>query len=286
MSLRHFFLPHPHTHKKAHLISIKAFIVYILLFFVLHIGLNSFAQIKPGVLGMNSNVKQQELIELTNKEREKKGLNKLNENEKLNQAAYKKGLNMFEEDYWAHYSPTGKDPWGFFSAEGYKFAYAGENLARNFYTSQEVVEAWMNSPTHRDNILNSKYQEIGIAVLEGNLKGQKTILIVQEFGTPVEYIAQEEQKPSQLAAVATEGEVLPNALGVVKPSTPAMIDSFKLTKTLGLAIIGFIVLLLVIDFIIIKRRAVVRISTRHMPHFAFLGAAAVVLWNMVGGSIL
>lgn len=286
MKLAHFFLPHPETHKKAHLLSIKALVVYVLIFFVLHIGFNTLSHFKPGVLGINSNVDQKQLIDLTNKEREKKGLNKLKENEKLDQAAYKKGLNMFEENYWAHYSPSGKDPWGFFSAEGYKFAYAGENLARNFHTSDEVVQAWLASPTHRDNLLNSHYQEIGIAVLEGELKGQRTILIVQEFGTPAEYIANRKVENDQLALAVTDQVQQESALGAVNSSPKTLIDSFMLTKTLGLIVIGFIVALLVLDLIIIKRRAVVRISSRHLPHFAFLGTAAAALWNIGGGSIL
>lgn len=294
MKLANFFLPHPETHKKAHLLSIKALIIYVLIFFILHIGFNTLSHFKPGVLGINSNVDQKQLIELTNKEREKKGLNRLKENKKLNQAAYKKGLNMFEENYWAHYSPTGKDPWGFFSTEGYKFAYAGENLARNFYTSEEVITAWLDSPTHRDNLLNPNYQEIGIAVLEGELKGQKTILIVQEFGTPSEYIANKQSLPEgkkvtddQIAAATEQQYSSERALAAVnQPTEKAMIDSFMLTKTLGLIVIGFIALLLVIDLIIIKRRAVARISSRHLPHFAFLGSAAAALWNTGGGSIL
>lgn len=287
MKLAHFFIPHPQTHKKAHLLSIKALVVYVLIFFVLHIGLNTLSHFKPGVLGINSNVNQQELITLTNKERAKKGLNNLKENQKLNQAAYKKGQNMFEENYWAHYSPSGKDPWGFFRAEGYKFAYAGENLARNFYTSDEVVQAWMNSPTHRDNLLNPNYQEIGIAVLEGELKGQKTILIVQEFGTPAEYIADKKSSNDQIATSTKQPTTNGRALAAVNPpEDKAMIDSFMLTKTLGLIVIGFIGALLVLDLIIIKRRAVVRISSRHLPHFAFLGTAAAALWNSGGGSIL
>src|SRR4051812_44477647 len=112
MKLRHLFLPHTHTHKKAHLISSKAMIIYLLLFVCLQWGMKSFNAVHPGVLGISSSVEQKELIKLTNVEREKLGLSELSENTDLDQAALEKGKNMFAENYWAHFSPSGKDPWG------------------------------------------------------------------------------------------------------------------------------------------------------------------------------
>lgn len=286
MKLSHFFLPHPHTHKKAHLISLKALVVYILLFFGLHLSLNTLALIKPGVLGINSKVDKSEIIRLTNIERQKKGIGEVKENPQLNKAALEKAKNMFEEDYWAHYSPSGKDPWGFITSAGYKFSYAGENLARNFYTSEEVVEAWMDSLTHRENLLNPKYQDIGIAVLEGTLKGKPTVLIVQEFGSPVEYLAQNDSQSVGKSVMLSQESSQPPALGVTTQPSQPLIDSFAVTKVIGLIIIGFVAALLVIDFLIIKKRGVFRISGRHLPHLAALGVSAGLLVNIRAGSIL
>src|SRR3989344_3760475 len=157
VKLAHFFLPHPDTHKKAHLISIPALVIYLILFIGLQFTLNFVAKVKPGILGINSSITKEQVITLTNKEREKNGLPPLIENSQLNEAAAFKAQNMFEENYWAHYSPSGKDPWGFMSLAGYKFSFAGENLARNFYNSEDVVNAWMASPRHKDNIVHSKY---------------------------------------------------------------------------------------------------------------------------------
>ena len=91
---------------------------------------------------------------------------------------------MFNKQYWAHTAPDGKEPWDFMSEAGYSYQVAGENLARDFSTTSAMVAAWMASPTHRANIMNGRYTEIGIAVINGTLEGVETTLVVQMFGTP------------------------------------------------------------------------------------------------------
>src|SRR3989338_9588678 len=178
-----WFIPHRDTHKKAHLISWEAFIFYILIFIFLQVGFSILGYAKPCLLVISSNITNQKIIELTNAERAKQGLSVVKENEALNKAAYLKGMNMFEENYWAHFAPSGKSPWDFMTRAGYRFVFAGENLAKNFSNSDDVVVAWMNSPSHRENIINGKYRDIGIAVEDGVLSGQSTTLVVQMFGT-------------------------------------------------------------------------------------------------------
>lgn len=184
MSIHNLFLPHKETHKKARLISWEALLVYLLLFVILQSSFSLLGQLKPGILGTTSSITRERIIELTNFERAKNGLPPLAENDSLDRAATAKAANMFEENYWAHFSPSGKDPWGFILSSGYKFSVAGENLAKNFTNSEDVVVAWMNSPSHKENIINSKYKEIGIAVEDGVLNGEGTTLVVQMFGTP------------------------------------------------------------------------------------------------------
>ncbi|OGE32077.1 hypothetical protein A2631_03085 [Candidatus Daviesbacteria bacterium RIFCSPHIGHO2_01_FULL_44_29] len=304
MRIRNFFLPHPKTHQKAHLLSWKAILIYLLLFTSLRFGIGEYAKLQPGVLGVTSNIGQKEVISLTNAQRVAHGLSEVRENEMLDKAAEAKAKNMFAEDYWAHYSPSGKDPWGFIQRAGYKFLYAGENLARNFYTSDEVVDAWMASPSHRDNLLNAKYQEIGIAVVEGVLKGQKTTLVVQEFGTPVESLADATKTPATPPAaektISIDNDVLPArnasqseadgpAEGIAN-GVPTFgfgtIDPFVTMKSVGLVVLGLLAFLLILDLIIIRTRAVFRVTSRHLPHLAMLGAAASALVSMHPGSIL
>lgn len=290
MMLRNWFLPHKDTHNKAHLISWEAILIYILLFMLLQLGFSIYGYTKPGVLGVNANIDQKKLIELTNLEREKKGLEKVSENEALNMAAKLKAENMFTENYWAHFAPSGKTPWDFISSSGYKFTFAGENLAKNFYTSDEVVHAWMNSQTHRDNLLNPNYKDIGIAVVEGVLNGQKTTLVVQEFGT-TELLA---NKPSvsiegkQITVptkeIADRPQLVEGASKVI--TSKATLDPYKFSKTTGFSIIILMVVLLGADIIVLKKRGVFRFSSHHIAHMALLSLAAGSLYMSSPGAIL
>lgn len=307
MKLKHFFIPHPETHKAAHLISTPAFLIYILLFLALQFGFKDLSIIRPDILGISANIEVKELIRLTNQQREKNGLSPLTENSLLNQAAGEKAKNMFAENYWAHYSPSGRDPWSFILGAGYKFSYAGENLARNFHTSQEVVDAWMASPSHKENIINPHYTDIGMAVSFGKINGQDTVLIVQEFGSPVEFIAKANPTTAPIANVQAPLPSLspgltaqpslsptpsstPLVVGVAKeqpPVTPpVLIDSFQLGKTISLSLLSFIGLLLVVDLVILRKRAVARVSSRHWSHLALLAVTASVIASSSGGSIL
>ena len=110
------------------------------------------------------------------------GLQPLTENQKLDEAAQLKAQNMVQDNYFNHTSPTGVTPWFWFLQAGYKYKYAGENLAIGFYDSQEVYNAWLNSPTHKANIVNPNYTEVGTAVL-GGFGPNNSIIVVQEFGS-------------------------------------------------------------------------------------------------------
>lgn len=125
---------------------------------------------------------KQEIINLTNQERLEHNLSPLSINSFLDEAAYKKGKDMLDDNYFSHTSPQGKKPWDFILETNYDFYQAGENLAINFSNPQNVVKAWMGSETHKENILEPNYEDIGLAVLKGEFQGNETILIVQMFG--------------------------------------------------------------------------------------------------------
>lgn len=129
------------------------------------------------------------LVELANQERVARGLNTLSVDSRLSTAAQKKGEDMFAKQYWSHYGPNGETPWQFIKAEGYNYIYAGENLAKDFTSTDPIHTAWMNSPSHRDNIINTNYKNIGIAAVSGIFDGKETIIVVQMFGS--EYVAPE-----------------------------------------------------------------------------------------------
>lgn len=279
MALRHWFIPHEDTHKKAHLLSWEGLVIYILFFIFLQVGFTIISYSKPGVLGINSNVDQKALINLTNIERQKNGLSPVAENDALDKAAALKAQNMFTENYWAHFAPSGKTPWDFILGAGYKFTFAGENLAKNFYSSDEVVKAWMASPTHRDNLLNPKYQDIGIAVAEGMLNGQKTTLVVQEFGTTsnIATAPSVDVQGKQIAIPVQEMTNKPQLIALesgVTQKSNALIDPFSVYRIAGISVIFLIVVLLSADVWILRRRGVFRFSSHHIAHMALLSLAA------------
>lgn len=302
MKLSHFFLPHPQTHQKAHLLRVPALAVYVLLFLALQFGIKWYGSLRPDVLGIVSAVNVQELVRMTNEARVKNGLPPLSENSRLDQAAAAKARDMFAENYWAHFSPSGKDPWGFILNSGYKFSYAGENLAKNFQTSREVVDAWMNSPSHRENIVNLNYKDMGMAVAYGKINGQDTVLVVQEFGAPEGFIAQSQPSQVNKAPVSIPGttmapvpvQLAPAAEQVASANRsdaalfgqPALFDSFRLTRQLSLAMLTFVTILLVIDLYVLRKRAVVRITSRYSSHFALMTVAAGAILSASQGSIL
>jgi hypothetical protein len=291
MALKHWFIPHPQTHKKAHLLSWQGILIYAMIFVFLQSGFSIVSFYKPGILGVSSGVQQKDLIQLTNIERQKKGLSILKENEALNKAAVLKAENMFSENYWAHYAPSGKTPWDFILGSGYRFTYAGENLAKNFYKSDDVIYAWMNSPSHRDNLLSAKYEDIGIAVVEGTLNGQKTTLVVQEFGST------NILSSTPIVNVGGQEKVVPkdqynNSPAIISANSPVLsgsnffVDTFAVSKGASLMIIFFMGGLLTVDMLVLYKRGVLSIKSGHTLHFSLLAAGLGGILVVSPGSIL
>lgn len=101
------------------------------------------------------------VIQEINVERRNNGLVELTENEILDKTAKIKACDLRDRNYWSHQDPEGRFSWHLFIENGYNYKYAGENLARE-YGDNVVVEAWMNSPVHKEIILKPEYREIGI----------------------------------------------------------------------------------------------------------------------------
>src|SRR3989344_3203097 len=133
----------------------------------------------------NIDVNARELISLTNDYRKSLGLNELQPNARLTQAAVNKARDLLNKQYFAHTSPDNKKFSDWIKEVGYKYFYVGENLAIDFNNNQDLFRAWLNSPTHKENIIKPQYQEIGLAVLEGKYNNQTTVVVVQLFGSRV-----------------------------------------------------------------------------------------------------
>jgi len=123
---------------------------------------------------------------LTNEERLEMSLPILIENPLLTHIAQLKAEDMATKGYFAHTSPEGKTPWYWFALAGYQYVYAGENLAVNFSDSKDVTDAWMNSPTHRANIVQGAYTEMGTGIATGVYQGQETIFVAQVYAAPAQ----------------------------------------------------------------------------------------------------
>ncbi|MCK5084465.1 MAG: hypothetical protein KAQ64_02325 [Candidatus Pacebacteria bacterium] len=145
----------------------------------------SLAQISQANIALGVSISAGEMINLINQSRMEAGLSSLSVNEKLAEAAKKRASDMFEFQYFDHNSPSGLTPWDFIRSAGYDYSYAGENLAIDFVTASGAHQALMESSSHRENILNSNYSEIGIAAIEGTFDGNNSIIIVEEFGAPL-----------------------------------------------------------------------------------------------------
>nr|WP_027309461.1 SafA/ExsA family spore coat assembly protein [Caloramator sp. ALD01] len=107
---------------------------------------------------------ESEVVRLVNIERSKAGLPALKENWQLSRVARYKSQDMINKNYFSHYSPTYGSPFDMIESFGIKFSAAGENIAMGQRTPQEVMNAWMNSPGHRSNILSPSYTEIGVGL--------------------------------------------------------------------------------------------------------------------------
>lgn len=155
----------------------------------------------PSVLAYATEMSTGALLANTNAERSANGLAPLTLNSKLNSSATAKANDMVNKDYWSHNSPDGKEPWVFFDAAGYSYQKAGENLAYGFATSSDTVVGWMNSLSHRANILDSQYTEVGFGYINSNNyvnTGQETI-VVAHYAKPTASSSAPAPAPSQPA---------------------------------------------------------------------------------------
>lgn len=109
---------------------------------------------------------EQEVFELTNAERTKNGLQPLQVDNELSKVAREKSRDMAANNYFDHQSPVYGSPFDMMKSYGINYRTAGENIAKGQRTPQEVVQAWMNSPGHRANILSADFTHIGVGYVE------------------------------------------------------------------------------------------------------------------------
>src|SRR3989344_2068237 len=197
-------------------VSRVAFLAYHLLFLILLSPLIVFRLPFASLVEPFTVFKSTDVIGLVNSARINSGLELLRKNSILTRAAQMKADDMLSRQYFSHTTPDGKEPWIFLDQEKYIYSAAGENLAADFLTARSAHEAFMASPGHRANILNFKYREIGVAVLSGELKGNRSIIIVQFFGTPRAILAVTEKnlnEASPLVVTTVSASTVSQVLG-------------------------------------------------------------------------
>jgi uncharacterized protein YkwD len=280
--IKNHFLPHRGNNHKANALKTPLLFFYLLLFVFVQLTSPFMLKFKGDVLGYAVNIEEQKLLEYTNDERMNAGLKPVKMNSALSSAALEKAKYMFAHNFWAHNAPDGTTPWKFITDAKYDYLFAGENLAKDFEDSKGVVDAWMNSPSHRANILQEKYQDIGFAVLNGNLNGEDTTLVVQMFGTPV--VASAPSFP-EVSGVNEAKNVVP--VQEINPAVSgASIKNFVFTKEFSLYFIGFLIALLAIDGFFIWRKKIIRVSSHNLAHLMLLMCLFVVISFLKSGKII
>lgn len=272
--LHHYFLPHETNNYRAKTLHSTSVIFYILLLIVFQTGIIVVKQVQPQILGYATDITVEKLLSLVNQKRSENGLSPLSLSSELSTAATQKATDMFSQNYWAHISPTGATPWKFITDAGYNYLYAGENLAKSFATSEEVIEAWMKSPTHRGNILKPEYTDIGITVVNGSLKGEETTLIVQQLGSRAgknigdRAISPPEER--QAIVDRSSAAIETTMVGIAKPKQSLFPSS--ISKTFSLVLAEFLLIILFVDSIYIWRHKTMRLSGHSFAHLLFFGA--------------
>ena len=319
--LIHLFLPHHTNNHRAKVLQIDALLLYALVFAVFNFSLRFVHKAMPDILGYATDIHVEQLLGDTNAQRTALGLTPLTLNVQLSDAAAKKASDMFAKDYWAHNSPTGASPWDFITGAGYRYVVAGENLAKNFTTSQAVVDAWMASPTHKDNMVKPGYRDVGFAVVNGKINGEDTTLVVQMFGSTVESLAVkpaaanppvvvEQALATQQAPVPVAQTPVPVAQTPVPvtqttaplPAPAITMNNFPgaflgvterpainiptLTRNIVFVFAGVLLGVLLLDAWVVSKKKIVRVAGHNIAHFLFLSAIVIAASSVSGGALL
>jgi hypothetical protein len=318
----HLFLPHHSNNHRPRVLHVDALLVYVLFFALISLGLEFGHKAAPDVLGYATDIHAEQLLADTNAKRQEAGLAPLQLNSVLSQAAAMKAQDMFAKGYWAHNSPDGRKPWDFILAAGYKYSVAGENLAKNFSNSDGVVDAWMNSPSHRDNLLKPNYRDIGFAVVDGKLNGEETTLVVQMFGASTQPLISAGTNPGIVKNVSAQEPVptasAPAAIAQQQPAVPSptlvisqtasqtetmvqksaiplafsasyrspLIDIPTVTRMLAFVFIGFLLGVFAVDAFLVSKRHIVRASGHSLTHVLFFALLLGLLIMTLPGSIV
>lgn len=220
------FLPHQKNNYRPNILNPVVISAILVTAFLQQVSYTpSRVNLRGNVLAYATDINPVELLKDTNIERNKAGLAPLRLDSRLNASASDKASDMFSNDYWAHVSPSGVQPWHWFEVEHYAYSYAGENLAKNFDTSAGVMQGWMNSQTHRDNLLNIHYVDVGFSISNGTLQGEQTTLVVAHYGAAPQAPAPAPSPAPVVANTASHTPITTPRLVPAQTSVPAPVTA-------------------------------------------------------------
>ncbi|MDO8581944.1 MAG: CAP domain-containing protein [bacterium] len=214
------FIPHERNNYHPHVLKHRVLFGYSALLILLKVLVLVLPIALPSSSLYSSAITAQNVVDLTNQTRTNLGIAKLTTNPKLAEAAKEKAQDMLAQQYFSHISPLGVTPWDWLKKVGYDYLYSGENLAVHYTTAEDVQDGWLASPTHRANIVNAHYTEIGVGAAIGKFEGAEATVVVQFFGNPI--------ATKNLATIANTPAAKGNVAGATATKTlPSALDEAR-----------------------------------------------------------
>ncbi len=226
LKLKLIFVPGQENNYRPKFLESRVLIWCLLALFILKLITVPFLIYFPKSVFFSAVVKTA-LIDSLNQSRQSVRIQPLKENATLDKAAVLKAQDILAKDYFSHQSPEGISPWYWLKSAGYNYQIAGENLAIGFLDSTEVHHAWLDSPSHRANLLNSNYKDVGIAILTGDFQGNETTVVVQFFGAPKIAVSEPKVQTKAGPKMAETPPEKTAATTAPKETLSAEIDSIK-----------------------------------------------------------
>ncbi len=227
-TLKKYFIPHEENDYHPHFLHTKRHLMYGGVFVAMKLLLVGFSVLVPQEVYVTEGVmaeEQRQLTRYTNELRAEQGLNTLDERTPLLISSADKAQHMSDFSYFAHVGPDGRNLKSFLLGANYDYQVGGENLAMGFASPREIVDAWIDSPTHYANLVDPKYRDIGISLRDGTFDGFPTIYVAQHFGvtrSPLPPPTIVEEAPPQLIAAAPVEAPTPEPIPVTETVEPVL----------------------------------------------------------------
>jgi hypothetical protein len=174
------------------------------------------------------------LLSSTNVARAQNGVAALSLNNQLDAAAQAKANDMASRNYWSHNTPEGNPPWVFVTNQGYSYQKLGENLATGFNDEQSTINGWMNSPPHKENLLDTAFTEVGFGYANNpnytSAGGGPMTIVVAFYGKP-QVLSQQTSAPPVASTSPPASSAPPKSTPAPAPQPEAQLPASAATPT-------------------------------------------------------